>query len=137
MNKEQKIDWIIHHVVNGVACDCCGKVEDSFPEYLCNAHTHGMGKYNHLDFQIVLAMPPELIGHLLNDLGLRVQAGQKFKDGDVIDDLLANGYLMRLVEVEETGRNVLRVLIPDENNHFPGDKECHYPYNRQKKFKTN
>lgn len=136
-NKNQKIDWIIHFVVNGAECDCCGKTENSFPEFLCNTHTHGLEKYGHLDFQVVLAMPPELIGHLLNDLGLRVQAGEKFKDGDVIDDLLANGYLVRLIEVEETGRKVLRLLLPDGNNRFPGDKECRYPYNRQKNFKTN
>ena len=135
-NKEQKIDWIIHFVVNGESCDCCGKVEDSFPEFMCNTHTHGLEKYDHLDFQIVLALPPEIVGHLLNGLGLRVQAGEKFKDGDVISDLLANNYDVHLVEVEETERRVLRLLMPDPQNRFPGDAECDYPYNQQKDFKT-
>ena len=39
-----KLDWIIEIIGNGVVCDKCGKVEDSFPEYICNAHTHGAGR---------------------------------------------------------------------------------------------
>ena len=45
-----KLDWIIEIIGNGVVCAKCGKVEDSFPEYICNAHTHGMKKYHHPDF---------------------------------------------------------------------------------------
>ena len=49
-----KLDWIIEIIGNGVVCAKCGRVEDSFPEYICNAHTHGMKKYHHPDFQLVL-----------------------------------------------------------------------------------
>lgn len=134
--QNQKIDWIIHHVVNGAACDCCGEIEESFPEYMCNAHTHGLERYGHLNFQIVLAMDPQIIGYILNDMGLRVQSGVKFKSGDVISDALAGGYNIRLLEVEETGRKVLRILLPDENNRFPGDEDCQYPYSQQENFNT-
>ena len=41
----KNIDWVIHFVANGVACAECGKVEDTFIEYACNAHTHGMERY--------------------------------------------------------------------------------------------
>ena len=51
------IDWIIHLVANG-ACDECGKEEKGFLPYTCNAHTHGMEKYDHPDFQVVLSLPP-------------------------------------------------------------------------------
>lgn len=66
------IDWIIHLVANG-ACDECGKEEKGFLPYTCNAHTHGMEKYDHPDFQVVLSLPPREIGRILNTLGLRVQ----------------------------------------------------------------
>lgn len=134
-NNKQKIDWIIHFVVNGAMCDCCGEVENSFPEYMCNAHTHGMEIYGHLDFQIVLALDPQITGALLNDMGLRVQAGEKFKAGDVISDLISN-YDVKLVEAEETGRTVLRILLPDKNGLFPGDDGCEYPYSQQQCFLT-
>lgn len=50
---DQKIDWLIHLVANG-ACDECGAVETDFLPYMCNAHTHGLERYGHLDFQMVL-----------------------------------------------------------------------------------
>lgn len=50
---DQKIDWVIHLVANG-ACDECGEIETGFLPYMCNAHTHGLERYGHLDFQMVL-----------------------------------------------------------------------------------
>lgn len=134
--KNKGIDWIIHFVVNGAECDVCRKVEDYFPEFLCNAHTHGLERYGHLDFQIVLAMDHQITGTILNELGLRVQAGEKFNSGDVLSDALKGPYDVRLVEMDEGDRKVLRVVLPDENNLFPGDDGCKYPYDQQLKFKT-
>ena len=62
---DQKIDWLIHLVANG-ACDECGEVETDFLPYMCNAHTHGLERYGHLDFQMVLFLPTEEIGRILN-----------------------------------------------------------------------
>ena len=73
-----KLDWIIEIIGNGVVCAKSGKVEDSFPEYICNAHTHGMNKYDHPDFQLVLHISDEDIGYILNSLGLRVRSGEQF-----------------------------------------------------------
>ena len=134
--KQQKIDWIIHVIASEEFCELCGKMEKNFPDYMANMHTHGMEKYGHLDFQIVLDIPSNVAGTILNDMGLRVQAGEKFKSGDVLSDILADGYDVHLLEVEETGRRVLRLLLPDPENRFPDDKDCQYPYNKQAKFKT-
>lgn len=44
----KNVDWIIHYIL-----------DDPGPyPYLCNAHTHGMEKYRHPDFQMVLNLPP-------------------------------------------------------------------------------
>ena len=48
---ERKIDWVIHYVANGAVCEKCGRVENGFINGFCNAHTHGMEKYRHPDFQ--------------------------------------------------------------------------------------
>lgn len=85
-----KIDWIIHCVANGVACNDCGKTEDCMLPETCNAHTHGMERYGHLDFQIVLRFDLTEICRILNTLGLRVQAGQKFKAGDLVEGIYAD-----------------------------------------------
>lgn len=124
------IDWIIHLVANGAACEECGKTEASFLSYLCNAHTHGMEKYDHLDFQMVLRTSNEEIGRILNTLGLRVQQGERFYNGSYVTGIYEDCSI-RLQEFEETGRKILRVIIPDGNNIFPENPECAVPYNLQ------
>lgn len=126
----KKIDWIIHLCVNGVACDVCGKTEDGFRPYTCNAHTHGMEKYCHMDFQLVLAFPAEEISRILNTLGLRVQAGERFQAGQLVSGIYEDCDI-RLDAYEETGRTVLRVIIPDRNNFFPEDERCTPDYRLQ------
>ncbi len=123
----QKIDWVIHLVKNGACCAECGETESGFLPMMCNAHTHGMERYGHKDFQIVLDMQTDLIMYILNTLGLMVQGGRKFQSGELVEEV-AEGYALKLVEVEETGRRVLRVLIPDVNHKFPGDDGCEEAY---------
>lgn len=38
---------------------------------------------------------------------------------------------VKVVEFEETGRTVLRVIVPDKNNRFPDEPGCEYPYTIQ------
>jgi hypothetical protein len=119
MNKKTKIDWIIHHVT-----------DDTFIDGACNAHTH-LTNYDHQDFQVVLNLPSRELGRILNTFGLWVQSGQKFYAGQYVENIY-DDCPVRLDEFEETGRKVLRVVIPDMNNKFPEDPECAYPYNIQK-----
>ena len=125
----KQIDWTIHLVTN-CECDECGNSENSFLPNVCNAHTHGMEKYEHQDFQLVLRLPPNEIGRILNTFGLRVQAGEKFKNGDLVSGIYEDCNV-KLQEFEETGRKVLRVMIPDANNIFPEKNECNEVYRMQ------
>ena len=125
-----KIDWIIHCCANGVVCDECKKLETGFLQYACNAHTHGMERYRHMDFQMVLFLPPEEIGRILNTLGLRVQAGERFHDGVLVSGIYEDCDI-RLNEYKENGRTVLRVVIPDKNNVFPEEENCMPVYRLQ------
>lgn len=129
MHMGTKMDWIIHCVADG-ACDACGNIENSFIPYACNAHTHGMERYNHLDFQLVLDYPHQEIARILNTMGLRVQSGERFKAGDLVEGIYMD-CSVRLDEAEECGRNVLRVVIPDKHNIFPEDERCMERYRIQ------
>ena len=122
----KKFDWIIHYCANGIICADCGKVEYPFLDYVCNAHTHGMEKYGHPDFQIVLQLPQAEIAYILNELGSRVRDGAQFQAGDLVERIFLD-CLIRLDEAEETGRKVLRAVIPDKNNLFPEEKNCMEP----------
>ncbi len=83
----KNINWIIHLVANGAVCDDCGTVESSFLPNLCNAHTHGMGQYRHVDFQLVLNLPPQEVARILNSFGLMVQSGHRFQNGEYISGI--------------------------------------------------
>lgn len=118
-----KFIWTIHFIANGMVCDRCKKVETGYLPYTCNAHTHGMEKYNHMDFQIVLMLPDNEIPYILNTLAHRVQEGERFLDGDMVSGIYEDCDI-RLDEYEETGRKVLRVMIPDDCNVFPEEEHC-------------
>jgi len=112
-------NWIIHTIIGAYG-----------PGGTVNSHTHGMEKYGHPDFQLVLNVKPEEIGRLLNTMGQRVQKGEKFKSGDMVKGLFLDCDV-RLDLVFETGRGVLRLIIPDADNIFPEDPNCMEPYKYQ------
>lgn len=124
----KKRDWVYHYVSNNVPCQCCGKIEESFPEYVCDAHTHGMNKYNHLEFQVVLDYGPQETGRLLNTMGDRVRDGESFKDGDEIKGLYLDCSVF-LKEVRDASNNkVLRLIIPDKENRLPEQSTAPYTW---------
>lgn len=124
------VDWVVHYVAN-TGCEMCGKNEESFLPYLCNAHTHGMDAYNHPDFQVVLNFGMEEVCRILNELGRRVQAGKRFSAGEMVPGIYLDCNI-RLDIAEESGRKVYRVIIPDKENRYPEDPFCSgiYPHQR-------
>lgn len=128
MNKN--VDWIVALECNGSRCDVCGETEYNFIDVFCNAHTYGMYKYGHPEFQLVLHMDHKMILYTLNTLGLRVQSGNVFKDGDIVEDLF-DGYKALLKEFDHNGEKLLRVIIPDVNHKFPHDEGCQLEYSYQ------
>lgn len=126
MSKEF-VDWIIHYVANGANCKECEKVEDSFFYYSCDAHTHGLSNYNHQEFQLVLDMGMEEAMRILNTLGLRVKAGERFKAGDYVKGIY-DDCDVRLDEFKHGDEMRLRVIIPDKNMYFPEDERCSDAY---------
>ena len=109
---EKKPDWIIHGVCDGQRV---------------NFHTPGMDRYGHKDFQIVLPYPHQELCRILNTLGFQVRDGKVFSNGESIPGIYEDCDV-RLMEFEETGRMVLRVIVPDKNNRFPDEPGCEYPY---------
>ena len=89
-----------------------------------------MKKYRPADFHMVLNLPQEHICYLLNTMGMRVQGGETFHDGDMVSGIYEDCSI-RLKKVRETGRDVLRLIIPDKHNRFPEDENCMEPYRHQ------
>lgn len=78
------------------------------------AHTHGLDQFDdHLDFQIIIPLPPEIVHGVLTVLGERVKQGERFAAGELVEKVLQGGVKVKLVEATEDNRKVLRVVIPD------------------------
>ena len=121
----ERFDWIIHYVSNSV-CNCW-KADSAFKQYLCNAHTHGLGQYDHPEFQVVIDAGPKEIARLLNTMGIWVREGKKFCAGNMVSVLYEDCQVL-LYPVIEDNRELLRLVIPDAKNRFPQDPNCTYPY---------
>ena len=116
-------NWQIHAIKNG--CECANDGEyifDMIPG-AANFHTHGLEQYNHPDFQLVLDYDLGTAADILNALGECVSNGEKFKAGDYVKGIFEDCDV-RLDVFEESGRDVLRVIVPDANNIFPDEEGC-------------
>ena len=126
----KKPDWVIHAVLTG-ECDHCGSSshnQSPVSPYLCDAHTHGLTKYQNRELQLVLNLPPEDIVYILNTIGRMMQKGVRFQSGDTISYVFSD-CLVRLDEYWDSGaggkqKRVLRIIVPDGRNQWPEDPKC-------------
>lgn len=77
-----------------------------------NIHTHGLESFDHLDFQIVISLPKDVVKDVLFSLVERVKNGESFHDKQYVDEIITLGSV-KLIEKEESGRRVLRIIFPD------------------------
>jgi hypothetical protein len=87
-------------------------------------HTHGMEEtYEHLDLQLALPFynfllnPENVIKSILWAIAKRIDQGEIFKDGELVDGVLPN-YKVKLVATTENERTVLRVILPDKDGNL-------------------
>lgn len=98
-------------------------VPDEEDSLYFNAHTHGfVSSWNHSDFQIVLPIDANIIMTIFHRLAERVKNGDKFEAGTRVEGVIKN-YYVQFETAHESGRDVLRVVLPDPNGHLPGDLE--------------
>lgn len=101
-----------------------------------NAHTHGFDiSWDHLDFQIVLPLPPKIVSGLLSTLAERVKKGERFEPDTEIEG--ATSFGCKLVGATECDRPVLRVIFPDPTGKYPGDEGVAEGYAEQLDWDTN
>lgn len=100
-----------------------------------NVHTHGFDvTWGHVDMQIVFPIDPKISHSLLWNFARKIKAGEKFKDGDMVDGIVT-GFKVKLMGAVEDDRHVLRILLPDKNGKFPGDPGCKEGYEKQDKVR--
>ncbi|HWL22650.1 MAG TPA: DUF4262 domain-containing protein [Ureibacillus sp.] len=96
-----------------------------------NYHTHGVQEnFNHMDFQIVLNMDPEVANDIFFTLIDDINKGKRFEEGKEYSDIL-EGFKVTFKQYREMGRDVLKVLLPDEDGIFPTEENCDEYYKTQ------
>jgi len=109
----KEFGWFIHLVPSSTNSD------------YVNYHTHGFDKtWNHLDFQIVLNISHNETQHVFNNLSDRVKGGEIFFEDAQYERIIKAGYKIKVMKTRECGREVMRVIFPDNAGLFPGDEGC-------------
>lgn len=104
---------------------------DEYDGIHANYHTHGVREnFNHLDFQIVLNMDPEEANNVFYTLIDYINSGSEFEEGKEYCNII-KGFKVVFKQYSEMGRDVLRVLLPDENGIFPTENGCDEYYKKQ------
>jgi hypothetical protein len=112
-----RFGWYAHYVQD----------DESYPLGV-NYHTHGLVEhFQHPDLQIVMPADPELAHKLFCVIVDLIKDGEKFSDGQEVK--YPAGLCGRFHEVEETGRKVLRLILPDFDGKFGA--EAGFPFNKQ------
>lgn len=95
-----------------------------------NVHTHGLENFQHENFQIVLNLPQAVCQNILKNFVDRVKDGEKFKSDDVVENIIKSPYKVRLTTAVESGRNVLRIILPDKDGNLSQETQ-EPPYDMQ------
>ncbi|HWO98531.1 MAG TPA: DUF4262 domain-containing protein [Bacillus sp. (in: firmicutes)] len=104
---------------------------EEYDDIHANYHTHGVQEnFNHRDFQIVLNMDPEVANDIFFTLIDDISRGKRFEEGKEYSDLL-EGFKVTFKQYKEMGRDVLRVLLPDEDGVLPTEENCDEYYKTQ------
>ena len=115
-----KYGFVIHNVFPG-----------SEDEILWSHHTHGVKEsFNHMDLEIVLPINPNIASSVLHGMVESIKEGESFEDKTISDRVIRN-YNVQLVKVTDGKRDLLRVILPDENGRFPSDDDCAEVYKNQ------
>lgn len=104
---------------------------EEYDDIHANYHTHGVQEnFNHMDFQIVLNMDPEIANDIFLTLIDEINSGTRFEEGNEYSDII-EGFKVTFKLYKEMGRDVLRVLLPDENGVLPTEENCDQYYKSQ------
>lgn len=99
-----------------------------------NCYTVGLEKnLGHLDIQITLPLDQLMCGHLINKVAGLIKEGRQFTPGILYHDILRHSVPVKFIIIKDNKqqRELLRMILPDENMKFPEDSACNPFYQLQ------
>lgn len=111
------VGWYVHN-----------ERDDDSPTSI-NIHTHGLEEtFNHPDIQLVLPLDNVAYLKLLSKLVESIKSGMRFEQGLIYS--IEKNIDITFVRAKEAGRDILRVVLPDEHGNLEKDA-MHLPYELQ------
>lgn len=96
---------------------------DEFISY----HTHGLAEMkNHPDLQITLNIDSILAFQIFDIFIAQINNGKFFEPDTIIINLADMPF--KLIKATESGRSVLRIMLPDPAGKFPEDEGCSFDF---------
>ena len=103
----EKYGYYVHYVNSGELID---------------VHTHGLVEtHNHIDLQIVLPIDPKISHSVISSAVSKIEKGETFEDGQIAEGIIKN-FPVKFIEAEESGRKVLRIILPDPEGKIEQDE---------------
>lgn len=102
--------WYSHIVVDDPDCP-----------YHYNIHTHGLKEnFNHPDLQICIPLDPKIAHGIIWNIIDQIKKGITYEIGKPIidEEILTEGFPFLLIVAKECDRDVLRIIISDENKNL-------------------
>lgn len=97
-----------------------------------NIHTHCVKEnFKHMDLQITLDAPPLSCSSIIHAVVNRIKEGAIFSGGEEHFGVLTGGLPLGFKTYSEGGRDVLRILIPDNKGLLPNHPDCEPFFARQ------
>lgn len=112
----EKYGWVVDFVFDGekTKCDTGTGID---------AHTHGLlENFDHTDLQIVLPLEADTAHSILYTAVERIKKGEKFHAGGLYSDILSGGYKVTFINAKQGDRDVLRMILPDEDGNLEMDE---------------
>jgi uncharacterized protein DUF4262 len=95
-----------------------------------STHTYGLDEsWSHANIQIVWPVPPDMGYDMLHTVVELIRKGKRFEPGRKYTDVL-HDYDVMFAWATESGRRVLRMILPDKKNGVARD-EIRKPFSKQ------
>lgn len=105
------------------------------------SYSIGFQEHEHPEL-IVVGLSPNVAHFIIAAFYERVAAGEKFKDGELVEDILDDDYIVKMQALPPDGVPLnmarryygtdelpaLQVVWPDREGHFPGDEHFNPEY---------
>lgn len=107
-------------------------VHDNYSDNLPSIHTHGFKEtYGEYDIEIILPLTMHVAKGIFDRIKFKYESGESIQPYKYYRDIIQNYSVVFVEAIDENGRNILRLLLPDIHGRMPYDLDVTKMYKAQ------